>query len=143
MQGGVNLNKVDTAQIIRQYYRLFNEQDLDGFLALLTNDVVHEISQGVTQVGKETFRQFMLHMNHCYAERVYDLEVMTNPNGNRAAAEFMLEGRYLQTDGALPTAKGQNYTLRVGAFFVLRDGLIARVSNHYNLQDWLAQVSAK
>ena len=27
-----------------------------------------------------------------------------------------------------------------GAFFALRDGVIARVTNYYNLEDWLAQV---
>ncbi len=27
-----------------------------------------------------------------------------------------------------------------GAFFDIRDGKIARVTNYYNLQDWIAQV---
>ena len=52
----------------------------------------------------------------------------------------MLEGKYLVTDGDLPAAAGQRYRLRVGAFFEIRDDRIARVSNHYNLADWLAQV---
>jgi hypothetical protein len=29
-----------------------------------------------------------------------------------------------------------------GAFFEIDDGRIARVSNYYNLQDWIAQVQA-
>jgi len=29
-----------------------------------------------------------------------------------------------------------------GAFFTLHEGRIARVSNYYNLEDWLAQVGA-
>ena len=41
---------------------------------------------------------------------------------------------------ALPPARGQTYTLRVGAFFDLKDGFILRVANHYNVADWLAQV---
>jgi steroid delta-isomerase-like uncharacterized protein len=80
-------------------------------------------------------------MNNCYEENVRDLVVMLNANSDRAAAEFMLDGTYKQTDGILPEASGQRYTLRVGAFFELRGGKIARVSNHYNLQDWLHQVS--
>jgi hypothetical protein len=41
----------------------------------------------------------------------------------------------------MPPAHGQKYTLPAGAFFTLRDDKIARVSNFYNLPDWLAQVS--
>jgi steroid delta-isomerase-like uncharacterized protein len=57
------------------------------------------------------------------------------------AAEFQLEGEYLLTDSDLPPARGQRYRLRVGAFFDIVDGRIARVTNHYNLADWLQQVS--
>lgn len=81
-------------------------------------------------------------MNRCYSERVIDPVFLTSTDGSHAAAEFMLDGTYKQTDGDLPPATGQTYRLRVGAFFVLRDGMIARVSNHYNLPDWLAQVGA-
>ena len=69
-----------------------------------------------------------------------NLVVMTAPGGIRAAAEFDLDGTYLATDAPHPPARGQTYSLRVGAFFDLRDGLISRVSNHYNVADWLAQV---
>ena len=34
----------------------------------------------------------------------------------------------------------EGYVLPGGAFFAIRDGLIARVTNYYNLEDWLAQV---
>ena len=59
---------------------------------------------------------------------------------SQAIIEFDLDGTYLATDAPHPPARGQTYSLRVGAFFELRDGLIARVSNHYNVADWLAQV---
>jgi steroid delta-isomerase-like uncharacterized protein len=130
-----------TETIIRRYYDCFNNQDVEGLLELLSEDVQHEVSQGGLELGKATFRQFMQHMNNCYEETVRDLAVMLNPSGERAAAEFMLDGIYKQTDGTLPEASGQRYTLRVGAFFELRGGQIARVSNHYNIADWLSQVS--
>jgi len=31
-------------------------------------------------------------------------------------------------------------TCASGAFFDLKDGKVARVTNYYNLQDWIAQV---
>lgn len=135
------MNHTPAETLLRVYYDRFNARDVEGFLQLLSNGVVHEISQGATEQGKEAFRAFLEHMNRCYHERVYDLVVMVGAEGTRAAAEFMLEGEYLQTDGDLPPAHGQRYTLRVGAFFEIEDGKITRVSNHYNLKDWIAQMS--
>lgn len=125
--------------LIQAYYARFNERDVEGFLALLTEDVVHDISQGPREHGREAFRAFLERMNRCYRERVVELVVMVN--GNRAAAEFVVEGEYLETDGDGPPAWGQRYRLPAGAFFEIRDGLVARISNHYNMPDWVRQVS--
>ena len=69
------------------------------------------------------------------------ITVMTAPDGVRAAAEFTVLGEYLATDEGLPPAKGQSYRLNAGAFFAVRDGKVARVTNYYNLEDWIRQVS--
>lgn len=132
-----------TEKLIKAYYDRFNAQDVEGFLALLSDTVVHEISQGGTERGKPAFRKFLTHMNACYRERAKNLAVMATPDGRRAAAEFELTGTYLATDGTLPRATGQRYRLRVGAFFEVRHGRIARVSNHYNMKDWLRQVGGR
>jgi steroid delta-isomerase-like uncharacterized protein len=129
-----------TAALIRRYYDCFNAGDVDGVLALLTDDVVHDISQGGREIGREAFKKFLGHMNGAYREHAHPPTVMTNEDGSRAAAEFRLDGTYIATDGKLPRAHGQRYVLTVGAFFEMRDGRIARVSNHYNMQDWLRQV---
>lgn len=129
---------------IRAYYDAFNRADMNAFLALLTEDVIHDASQGGRETGLPAFRRFMDHMNRCYRERIADLVVLTEPTGTRAAAEFTVHGTYLETDPGVPAgtppARGQTYVLPAGAFFDLRDGRIARVSNHYNLGDWVRQV---
>ena len=129
-----------TEKLIRDYYAAFNAQDWNGMLALLTDDVAHDVSQGGRETGRDAFKAFMAHMDTSYREKVRELVVMVAAGGLRAAAEFELDGEYLKTDGNFPQAKGQRYTLRVGAFFDVKNGMIARVSNHYNLKDWLAQV---
>ncbi len=126
---------------IRAYYDAFNAQDMDAFLALLTDDVVHDINQGERQVGKDAFAAFMAHMNHCYRERLTDMVVMASEDGTRASAEFIVNGEYLATDEGLPEANGQTYRLPAGAFFEIRDGKVARVTNYYSLTDWIAQVN--
>lgn len=128
--------------IISAYYDAFNRQDMDAFLGLLTDDVAHDINQGERQTGKDVFRSFMDKMNRSYRERLTDIVIMESADGKRGAAEFTVNGEYLATDEGLPGAKGQKYVLPAGAFFEIRDGKIARISNYYNLNDWIAQVSA-
>lgn len=128
--------------LIRTYYATFNSGDRAAMLALLTDDVIHDINQGGAETGREAFRTFLQRMDRSYAEQVEQLTVFATADGTRAAAEFFIRGTYLSTDEGLPTATGQTYWLRVGAFFDLREGRVARVTNYYNLQDWLRQVGA-
>lgn len=131
-----------TIALIRRYYGAFNAADMTAFLDLLTDDVVHDINQGGRETGKAAFAAFMKHMNRCYREELVDLVVMASDDGRRAAAEFIVLGKYLLSDAGLPEARGQTYRLPAGAFFELREGRIARVTNYYNLNDWVAQVAS-
>ncbi len=131
-----------TAQLLQRYYDAFNAGDMDTFLSLLTDDVIHDINQSGREVGKPAFAKFMERMNRNYREKIVDLSITTNEAGDRAAVEFTVLGEYLATDEGLPEANGQTYRLPAGAFFVIRDGQVARVTNYYNLEDWIAQVSA-
>jgi steroid delta-isomerase-like uncharacterized protein len=130
-------------KLLTLYYDAFNSGDAQAMLDLLADDVVHYPSQGQARHGKAAFASFLDHMNRCYRERVIDPIFLISADGRRAAAEFDLSGEYLQTDDGLPPAKGQRYHLRVGTFFDIADGRITRVSNHYNLADWLRQVNGE
>jgi steroid delta-isomerase-like uncharacterized protein len=110
-------------------------------LALLTDDVAHDINQGGRETGKAAFATFLARMDRCYREQLRDVVVLANIGGARVAAEYVVHGEYLSDDTGLPPAHGQKYVLPGGAFFDIRDGRIARVTNYYNLEDWLAQVS--
>lgn len=128
--------------LIQDYYAAFNAGDMDTFLNLLTDDVVHDINQGAREIGKDAFRAFMGRMNRNYKEQLVDMVIMSSEDGSRAAAEFVVLGEYLVSDEGLPPAKGQKYRLPAGAFFDLRDGKVARITNYYNLEDWIRQVQA-
>lgn len=135
----------DAEALVRAYYDAFNRGDRAAFLALLADDVAHDISQGGRETGREAFARFMTHMDRCYREQIADIVVMVDGTGTRAAAEFTVRGTYIATDPGVPActppASDQTYTLPAGAFFTLRDGRVARISNHYNLGDWVRQVS--
>ena len=127
-------------ELLQAYYTAFNAGDMPAFLDLLSEDVVHDINQGERQVGKAAFAAFMDKMNRCYRERLTDIVLMQNADGSRAAAEFVVHGQYLADDEGLPPANGQTYVLPAGAFFEIKAGKVARISNYYNLNDWVAQV---
>lgn len=128
-------------ELVLAYYAAFNRGDTAAMLDLLADDIAHDINQGGRETGKAAFAAFLARMDRCYREQLRDIVVMANEAGDRAAAEYVVHGEYLADDEGLPPASGQKYVLPGGAFFDVRDGLIARVSNYYNLEDWVAQVS--
>lgn len=131
-----------TAELIHRYYDAFNRADWDAMLALLDDGVVHDLNQGGREIGIDAFRAFLGRMDRSYAEQLRDIVVLVASDDARAGAEYVVHGTYKISDEGLPRAKGQRYVLPGGAFFEIRDGKIARVTNYYNLQDWIAQVSA-
>jgi steroid delta-isomerase-like uncharacterized protein len=130
------------ADLVARYYAAFNAKDWPGMLACLSDDVRHHVNEGAKRDGKARFGEFLAHMDACYDEKLTDIVVMVSADGARAAAEFMVHGTYKLTDGGLPPARGQRYALPAGAFFEIKGGTIARVTTYYNLQNWVAQVSA-
>lgn len=126
---------------IERYFSAFNAGDVNGMLDCLAEDVKHHVNEGQIREGKDKFHAFCEHMNRCYKENLTDMVIFSAQDGTRAAAEFTVNGTYLQTDPGLPEARGQSYSLPAGSFFSLRDGMITRVVTYYNLADWTAQVS--
>jgi conserved hypothetical protein, steroid delta-isomerase-related len=134
------MSAAETRALIERYYAAFNEGSIEGMLACLDEDVAHDVNQGGRRIGVEAFKDFSIHMKRSYKERLADMVIMVSEDGTRAAAEFTVHGTYLETDEGLPPAKGQTYTLPAGTFFQIEDGRIVRVTTHYNLKDWIAQV---
>jgi len=129
--------------LIERYYAAFNQANWEEMLACLAENVAHDLNQGARETGRSAFSDFLQRMQRSYQEQLRDIRVMASQNGTHAAAEYVVHGHYHHTDEGLPQAKGQRYILPGGAFFDINsDGFITRVSNYYNLQDWIAQVSA-
>jgi steroid delta-isomerase-like uncharacterized protein len=133
--------RATTALLIKKYYDAYNAQDWKTFFDLLDENIVHDINQGGQELGKKAFEKFMEHMNECYKENVSHLVVMSNETGTHAAAEFQVDGVYIKTDGKLPAAKHQKYSITAGAFFEVKDSKITRVTTYYNLKEWIKLVS--
>ena len=135
-----------SVDLIQNYYAAFNRGDWESMLALLAPDVVHDLNQGARETGIDAFRAFLARMHASYAEQLRDIRVIASADGSHAAAEYVVHGKYLASDEDLPPARGQRYVLPGGAFFGIEfgeggTGRITRVTNYYNLNDWLAQVA--
>jgi steroid delta-isomerase-like uncharacterized protein len=100
-----------SADPIRAYYDAFNRRDYEAMLALLTDDVAHDVNEGGREVGRDAFRAFLARMDRCYREEIRDLVVLTAEGGRRAASEFTVHGTYLATDVGLPEARSQSLRL--------------------------------
>jgi steroid delta-isomerase-like uncharacterized protein len=126
---------------LRAYYEALNRHDPASAVALLDDEVVHELNQGPREVGKAPFREFLQRMEYCYHEQLVDIRLLASNDGTLAAAEYTVIGEYVADDIGMPPAAGQRYRMPGSAFFALREGRICRVSDHYNLQEWFSQVA--
>jgi|SRR5579885_450057 steroid delta-isomerase-like uncharacterized protein len=131
-----------TRQLIQNYYGAFGSGDTQGLLDLLDDNVIHDINQGKREIGRQAFQQFLNHMNHCYREKISDLIIFVNDDGSRAAAEFTVDGIYIATDQGFPEAANQPYRIPAGAFFEIRENKITRVTNYYNIREWVSKISS-
>lgn len=129
--------------LVSRYFAAFNAGDSDAMLACLSDEVAHHVNEGMVRQGKEAFRAFCAHMDQCYQEHLTGMVIFATDDGSRAAAEYVVNGTYLQTDTGLPEACGQTYRLPAGSFFSVSEGQITRVVTYYNLADWTAQVSRR
>jgi steroid delta-isomerase-like uncharacterized protein len=129
------------SDVIKRYFAAFNLGDVQTMLDCVSDDVAHHVNEGQIRRGKDAFAEFCAHMNRCYKEELTNIVVFEANGGTRGAAEFIVNGTYLETDSGLPEAKGQHYKLPGGSFFDMADGKITRVTTYYNLADWVRQVS--
>lgn len=128
-------------QLIENYYQSFNTKNYEQMLGLLAENVVHDINQGDRMTGKDKFKEFLKSMDYHYSENLKNIVICTDESAGRASAEFICSGIYQKTAEGLPVAKGQKYELPVGCFFEVKNQKITRVTNYYNLNDWIKMVS--
>jgi steroid delta-isomerase-like uncharacterized protein len=70
-----------TQDIISAYLAAFNRGDWPGMLALLADDVVHDINQGGAEHGRPAFAAFLDRMARCYSEKLRDIVIMVSADG--------------------------------------------------------------
>lgn len=127
--------------LIKKYYDSILSQNLPEFLGLLTLDVVHEINQGSTEIGKEKFKTFMTEQFSHGNIKIDDLIILTSADGKYATARFICSGNYSKPIEGFGPAKNQYWKIPVVSFFKINNGKISHVAVYYNKNDWMKQIS--
>ncbi|MGI9411035.1 MAG: ketosteroid isomerase-related protein [Hyphomicrobiaceae bacterium] len=131
----------DTHALIERYLVAHCARDTEAMTACVSDDVIHDVNQSERRHGKDRFHAFCARMAHHYNEDLEGIVILVSEDGVRAAAEFNVNGTYLETEPGLPPATGQSYAMPGGIFFAVRDDKIARITMYYNLTEWIMQVS--
>ncbi len=130
----------ETRDLLERYFDAHNRQDAEAVLGMLAEDVAHDVNPGQREVGRSAYARFMQRWNTCYREHYFDIEIMLNADGTRAAAEYTTLGVYLSGAGeGAPDSGGQTYRLRAGTFFEVGEGRIQRLSHCHILRQWQDQ----
>lgn len=127
--------------IAKEYYQHFNQKNWEGMVSLLHPEVRHEPNQGEPRIGLELFKAFMQHMDESYEETLTEMVFFAEPNDERIAVEFVVNGIYKKAEEGLPAAHNQKYVLPAAAFLGFSEGKISRITTYYNLPLWIKLVS--
>lgn len=130
-----------THELIKKYYDSILSQNLSEFLGLLTIDVVHEINQGNTEIGREKFKTFIAEQFSHGKIKIDDLIILTSPDGKYATTRFLCSGNYAKSIEGFGPAKNQYWKIPVVSFFKVSNGKISHVAVYYNQNEWMKQIS--
>lgn len=118
--------------VIARYIACYNNRDIDGMIAFVTDDVVFEnisnSGQSMRLEGKQAMRQVAELSGNAFSYRRQRL-VNIVASGTRAAAEVEFEGK-AAVDLPTGVAAGETVKIRGASFFEMRGGLLSRVADY-------------
>ena len=116
--------------LVQRYFEALNSQQLEGMKAIVSPDIIHDVDTVERRLGREAFLAYLGNRADQYREHIFDIELMVNEDGTRAAAEYTLLGFPLSNGPHDELGGSQTYRISGGLFFQIEDGRIARVSQH-------------
>jgi steroid delta-isomerase-like uncharacterized protein len=130
---------IETTQLLDEWAESWSSHDMDGVLALYTDDCVYEdVPLGVVNHGKEELKAFA----SSFFSAAPDLKVEIRSRfacGDVGGLEWVFSGT--QT-GDLPNmpASGRSFSLRGASICEARGGKLARVCDYWDLNTFLKQL---
>jgi len=118
--------------IISRYISCYNERDIEGLLACVTEDVIFEnisnSGQNMRLEGRAAMEEVARLSTNAFSYRRQKILNFID-GGNKASAEVQFEGK-AAVDLPNGTKAGDMLTLIGASFFELRGGLLCRIADY-------------
>lgn len=118
--------------IISRYISCYNERDIDGLLACVTEDVIFEnisnSGQNMRLEGRSAMEEVARLSTNAFSYRRQKILSFID-GGDKASAEVRFEGK-AAVDLPNGTKAGEMLTLIGASFFDLRGGLLSRIADY-------------
>lgn len=122
-----------TESLLTAFYSAFNNQDWDQVLSMVSDDLVLDLSSEERAWGREALSAHIRRTEQLQREHVFDLTIMTDRTGLRAAVEYTVLGIPLEDSVSTPglySGKAQSYRTNMGVFFEIDGARISRISQY-------------
>jgi len=122
-----------TESLLTAFYNAFNNQHWDQVLSMVTDDLVLDLSSEERAWGREALSAHISRTEQLHREHVFDITIMTDRTGLRAAVEYTVLGIPLEDSTATPslyTGMAQSYRTNMGVFFEIDGTRISRISQY-------------
>lgn len=117
-----------TRALISRFLGAFNAQDKEALLTLVSEDVVLDYHPQRREWGRDALDAFLRRGESHFREHVFDIEIMTNTDGTRGAAEYTVLGVPLCEDERAKASSPQSYRFEGGLFVEILGDRITRLS---------------
>lgn len=118
--------------VIRRYVSCYNDRDIDGMVACVTEDVVFEnisnTGQSMRLDGRDMMRQVAELSGNAFSYRRQRVVNIVSGNG-KAAAEIEFEGK-AAVDLPNGVKAGETVKVRGASFFEFRGPLLCRIADY-------------
>lgn len=114
------------------FFEALNARDFDRLARLTDEDVALDTMLGQRTIGREPMRTAIANYLRHFDEEFLDIVLMSDPFGQRIAADVTAKGRYSETMPGFAKADGQAYAVPAVFVFEIEDGVIIRISHYRN-----------
>ncbi|MEM8636057.1 MAG: nuclear transport factor 2 family protein [Pseudomonadota bacterium] len=118
--------------IVSRYIACYNDRDIEGMLACVTEDVVFEnisnTGQSMRLEGRDAMEEVARLSGNAFSYR-HQQVLNFIETGNKASAEIVFEGK-AAVDLPNGVKAGEMIEVRGASFFELRGGLLCRIADY-------------
>lgn len=125
-----------------RFFEALNARDFDQLARITDEDVALDTMLGQRTIGREPMRMAIASYLRHFDEEFFDIVLMSDPFGQRIAADVTAKGRYRATMPGFATASGQSYAVPAVFVFEIEDGMIIRISHYRNTSAFATALAA-